>query len=300
MQEPSDTPASRTEATFEDLLALVRRLLGPQGCAWDRAQTPQSLLPYLIEEAYEVREAVLAGDDPGLRGELGDLALHVAFQSLLAEERGAFAPADVFRDILDKMARRHPHVFGTGAGAGSPPAAAAGDPAVEAPDGAPAEPLPWEEMKRRERAGPSGKARTLDGVPAALPALLRAQRIQERAAGVGFDWPDARGPLRKVKEELEEVERHVPGEHGGDGAGPGPAGRSPAGLREEVGDLLFAVVNLARLCGLSAEETLDLATAKFRRRFERVEDLAAERGLDVGSAGLERLDALWDEVKREG
>lgn len=256
--------------TFDDLLDIVRRLLGEQGCEWDRAQTPTSLLPYLVEEAYEVREAVLSGEERNLAEELGDLALHVAFQCVLAETRGAFAPGDVFGGIVEKMVRRHPHVFEKdGAQARAEP--------VSAPD--------WERLKRRDRAGTAGGG-TLDGLPRALPALHGAQRLQERAAGVGFDWPAAAGALSKVREELEEVARHL-----GDAPAAAPA------LEEELGDLLFAGVNLARKAGFSAEEALERANAKFRRRFEHLEELAADRGLELGSAGLEELDALWDVVK---
>jgi MazG family protein len=267
------TDPDTAPATFEDLLTLLRRLLADDGCPWDRAQTPRSLLPYLLEEAYEVREAVLGGDDAGLLGELGDLALHVAFQAVLAERRGAFAPAQVFERILEKMVRRHPHVFGEAAGGTQ----ASG----------PLDPVPWEELKRRERSAPGEPARLLQGIPRALPALLKAQRLQERAASVGFDWPDVLGALAKLREELAEVSAQLD--------------RSPPdapALEEELGDLLFAVVNVARKARLVAEDALERANAKFRRRFERVEDLAAERGLDVASAGLAALDALWEEVKR--
>jgi MazG family protein len=266
---------------FEDLLAVVRALIGPDGCPWDRAQTPRSLLPYLIEEAYEVREAVLSGDDAELAGELGDLALHVAFQALLAERRGAFVADDVFRRIVDKMVRRHAHVFERGS-----------DQPIEAPT------LPeWEAAKLRERAGRPG--RTLDGLPAALPALHKAQRLQDRAAGVGFDWPDADGPLTKVREELEEVVQHLGARAPLPAASSDPRPAAAGGaLEDELGDLLFAVVNLARKLDVSAEEALDRSAAKFRRRFERVEDLAAARGIEVRVAELEVLDALWDEAKR--
>ncbi|HEY7530210.1 MAG TPA: nucleoside triphosphate pyrophosphohydrolase [Gemmatimonadota bacterium] len=280
-------------ATFDDLLRVMRTLLGEGGCEWDRAQTSASLLPYLLEEAYEVREAVLAGDDPALVEELGDLALQIAFQSLLAEGRGAFRPADVFEAIVRKMVRRHPHVFVGGASEAA--RASTGGPASPGPDahaGATTStragaPLPWEELKRRERQADGragGRASLMEGIPVALPALLKAQRVQERAAGVGFDWDDVRGPLEKVREEIGEVEDRL--DAGGDQ------------LAEEIGDLLFAVVNLARRAGIPSEDALDRATAKFRRRFERLEELAAGRDIDLAAAGLARLDALWDEVKR--
>jgi MazG family protein len=265
-----DSP--RKPATFDDLLDLVRRLLSDEGCPWDRAQTPVSLLPYLMEEAYEAREAALAGDDHALAGELGDLALHVAFQTVLAERRGAFDAGGVFARILDKMVRRHPHVFGETAGGGQPEFG----------------PVQWEELKRRERSAAGGSGGLLEGVPRALPALLKSQRLQERAASVGFDWPAVSGALTKLREELAELAAEL--------------ARSPVAMRaleEELGDLLFAAVNVSRKAGIAAEDALERANAKFRRRFERVETLAAERGLDVATAGLESLDALWEEAKRE-
>lgn len=308
------------KATFDDLLALVRRLLGEGGCEWDRAQTPRSLLPYLIEEAYELREAVLSGEEARVTEELGDLALHVAFQSVLAEERGAFDGEEVLGAIIQKMVRRHPHLFGELADDSAGPAAAAGGSrggAASTP--AAVAPPPWEELKRkdRSRAG-GGTLRLLEGLPLALPALLKAQRMQERAAGVGFDWPDAAGALQKVHEELEELASQLetapagsaPPEESGSArpedsrsARPEEPASAPPGepgsnaLEEEVGDLLFAVVNVARWSGISAEAALEAASAKFKRRFESVERLAVERGMDVASAGLEKLDALWDEVK---
>ena len=265
------------DSTFEDLLAVVRRLRAENGCPWDRAQTPRSLLPYLIEEAYEVREAVLADDDRELAGELGDLALHVAFQVALAEERGVFGGRDVFARILDKMVRRHPHVFG--------PSGAENVPGIQPPQ-LDVRPPAWEQMKRSERAARDGAARLLDGIPLALPALLKAQRIQERVAEVEFDWPDVTGALDKLREEVEETASQLAGD----------AADADA-LAEELGDLLFAAVNVARKAGVVAEDALELANAKFRRRFDAVEALARERGIDLASAGLETLDGLWEDVK---
>jgi uncharacterized protein YabN with tetrapyrrole methylase and pyrophosphatase domain len=272
-----------------------------------------------MEEAYEVREAVLEGDDAELARELGDLALHVAFQSVLAEERGAFDAKSVFRAVLEKMVRRHPHVFGPGATwpvvaplpldgpAGAAPHA--GTPGAEGVDGpdvgacAPADrasgtaaapapaagdvPLQWEEIKRRERSGQTAPGRLLEGIPRALPALLAAQRVQERVASVGFDWPDVAGALGKLREEVDELSREL-----------SCASADHARVAAEMGDVLFAAVNVARKAGLVAEDALTRATARFRGRFEAVEDRAAERGLDLATAGLEALDALWEETKR--
>jgi len=243
-------------------------------CAWDRAQTRETLRPYLVEEVLEVDQALGDGDPVKLRDEMGDFLLHLAWQLVLAEEFGEFTADEVATDLVTKMQRRHPHLFDLG----------------------PAE--PWERLKRRER--PRG---TLDGLPPTLPPLLMAFRLQERAASVGFDWDDVRGPLAKVREELKEVEEELPtaGEPGSGTAGQYTEHRPPAvageDLIEEIGDLLFAVVNLSRKAGVAPGNALDRANRKFTRRFQQVERLAAERGVDLHTAGLARLDELWDEVK---
>ena len=245
-------------------LGLVRELR--QRCPWDRAQTPQTLRPYLVEEALELDHAIQTDDPEAMRDELGDLLLHLAFQIVIAEERSQFNAEVVTRTLEEKMWRRHPHVFGEG-GRGS-----SGDHAG------------WELTKRREpRAG--GKRGTLAGLPATLPPMLMAYRLQERAAGIGFDWPDAKGPMAKVKEEISELEKEQ------------RAG-SREQIDEEIGDLLFAAVNLARKLGIEPGQALERANAKFTNRFEKVEKLAEERGLEMGRASLEELDTLWDEVKR--
>lgn len=254
--------------SLDDTLALMRDLR--RRCEWDAAQTHESLRPYLLEEAHELDEAIRLGDDRLMREELGDLLLQVLFHSVLAEERRAFTLPDVAEGLITKMKARHPHLYG--------------DSARE----------PWERMKSKQR-------RTIgDGLPSALPGLHRAHRLQDRAAGVGFDWPDVTGPAAKVEEELEEVrtelrESPLP-----------PSSNAPPvfderhyRLEAELGDLLFAVVNLCRKAGVHASIALDKANAKFERRFKRMEQLAAERNIDVRSAGLEQLDALWDQAKRE-
>lgn len=243
----------QAKATLEDTLALMRDLRAR--CDWDAAQTHQSLRPYLIEEAHEVDDALRAGDDAALKGELGDLLLQVVFHAVIAEERGAFDLHDVAGALVDKMKRRHPHLYGDG------------------------EKVPWERQKARTRTS------IADGLPVDLPALHRAQRLQDRAAGVGFDWDDVAGPLAKVREEVDEVAAEL---------GTGDADR----IESELGDLLFAVVNLCRKAGAHGAVALDRANMKFVRRFEAVERLAAARGLVVGEASLAALDALWDEVKR--
>ena len=242
-------------------------------CPWDRAQTRETLRPYLVEEVLELDHALGEGDPDEIRGELSDLLLHLAFQLVIAEERGEFTSDQVAVDLEGKMRRRHPHLFDLG------------------------EAEPWERIKRRERRG-----RTLAGLVPTLPPLLRAYRLQERAAAVGFDWPDVNGPLRKLREELAEVEQElIPGrvapapDRAADPNTPRPA--PPDRLVDEIGDLLFTVVNLARKAGVQPGPALDRANRKFRDRFEQVEALAAERGVDLGSAGLERLDRMWDEVK---
>jgi MazG family protein len=248
---PGDTALARALALVRDLRAR---------CPWDRAQTRDTLRPYLVEEALELDQALRRGEPDAVRDELGDLLLHLAFQIVVGEERGEFDAATVTRALEEKMWRRHPHLFGSSS----------------TPDE-----QGWERIKREERGAGSG---TLRGLPPSLPPLLMALRLQERAAGVGFDWPDATGPMQKVKEEIAELERET---------GTGQRDR----LEDELGDLLFAVVNLARKLAIDPRAALERANDKFTRRFEAVERLAEQRGLDLGRAGLADLDRLWDEVK---
>ena len=283
---PGDELVGRT-------LALVRHLRAR--CPWDAEQTPRSLRPYLLEEAHETADAVLAGDDEALVGELGDLLLNVAFQVVLAEERGAFDGPEVVRRLEDKMRTRHPHVYGD---ADAPP--------------------DWEELKARERSGGGGAGDATDsplaGVPGDLEPLSRSLRVQQRAAAVGFDWPDASGALDKLAEEIREL-RRLPAGPTDRPPGSGPADRppdpparspSPGGtvpdpaLEEEVGDLLFAAVNVARLCGVHPSGALARATRKFEARFAELARRARDRSLDLEEATLEEMEALWREVKRQG
>ena len=255
------------KSTLEDTLALMRDLRAR--CEWDANQTHDSLRPYLIEEAHELDEAIRDGDDRHMREELGDVLLQVLFHSVIAEERGAFDIGDVAAGLIAKMHRRHPHLYEGG------------------------ERQPWEQMKARRRTS------IAEGLPANLPSLHRAHRLQDRAAGVGFDWPDVDGPAAKVDEEMSEVRAQLR-DH--------PIERTPQGapihderhaaLESELGDLLFAVVNLCRKAGVHASLALDRANEKFTRRFGEVERIAVDRGLVVGEASLEELDALWDEVKK--
>lgn len=226
-------------------------------------------------------DAIVAGDEPGLAGELGDLLLNVAFQIVLGEERAAFDAPTVVERLEAKMRARHPHIYGD---------------AEEAPD--------WEELKARERAAaraaaeaPSGDP--FHGIPAGLEPLGRALRVQDRMAALGFDWPDISGPLSKVREETEEVAARLQGARASGDSPELPEGRDAPdpGLLEEIGDLLFAAVNLARRAGVHPSDALLRATRKFERRSRRIRGLAAERGLDWEGASLEELDALWDETK---
>lgn len=237
-------------------LELVRFLR--QNCPWDAAQTPQSLIPYLLEESHETADAITSGNEANLESELGDLLLNIAFQIVLAEERGAFTAESVVEHLEAKMRRRHPHLYGDGP------------------------PVPWEELKARERA--ESKDTVLSGLAKGLDPLSKAHRIQERVSSVGFDWADTKGAFEKVAEELEEVREAL-------------AAEPSEALEEELGDLLFSVVNLTRLAGKHSLQALQRANTKFTGRFEALEALAAERGVELGVASLEELDALWDEVK---
>src|SRR5882724_2254458 len=264
-QQPSERSA-HGDVSLARALALVRDLRAR--CPWDHAQTRDTLRPYLVEEALELDQALKHGEPTELRDELGDLLLHLAFQIVIGEERREFDAATVTRALEEKMWRRHPHLFGD----------------AKTPDHE-----GWERVKQTERGAGSG---TLRGLPPALPPLLMAYRLQERAAGVGFDWPDAKGPMEKVKEEIGELEREtlkdsltVAG-HG-----------TRETIEDEIGDLLFAVVNLARKLAIDPRAALERANDKFRRRFEAVEQLARERGIQIGRAALDELDRLWDEVK---
>ena len=248
------------KAGLSEALELMKDLR--RRCDWDAAQTHESLRPYLIEEAYEVDDAIRAGNDAQLREELGDLLLQVLFHSVVAEERHAFDFGDVAEGFLEKMKSRHPHLYEGG------------------------ERQSWEGMKAKSRAS------LVDGLPVDLPALHRAFRLQDRAAGVGFDWPDAAGPAAKVEEELAEVRAEIAvGAHVAGHGVPDPA------LEEELGDLLFSVVNLCRKLGVHPSNALDKANTKFAGRFTDVETLAKSRGIEVQTAGLEVLDGLWNEAK---
>jgi MazG family protein len=254
-------------ALFERLLAIMVTLRGPGGCPWDREQTPASLKAYLLEEAHEVLEAIDSSVPADLEEELGDLLFQVVFHAELAAEQGLFTMREVLERLVAKMVGRHPHVFG--------------DARVATAGAALAQ---WEAIKQRE-AGDAGRRRSvLDGVPRALPALLRAQRIQSKAARVRFDWPDAVSAWDKVDEELGEVRRAL-------------AGGDRARLREELGDMLFSLVNVARLADLDAEEALRGAVEKFRRRFTEMEADLIARGISFGTVSQAELEGAWEAVK---
>lgn len=250
-----------TTYTFDDLVRVMARLRGPDGCPWDRAQTPRSLRPYLLEEAYEALEAIDRAHPAALREELGDLLLQVVFHAQMAEEAGGFATADVVDGLVRKLIDRHPHVFG--------PARLADAEAVLAH---------WEEAKQARRGS------RFEGIPEALPALARAQKVQERVAATGFQWPDARAAVAKVRDELAELEA----------AGEGGAAEE---IADELGDAFFTLINVANFHGVDAEQAVRDATRKFLERFGRVQALADASGRPLGEYSLEELLALWAQNK---
>lgn len=253
---------------IDELTEVVARLRGDNGCPWDRAQTPSSLRPYVLEEAYEALDALDRGDDADLRKELGDLLFQIVLLARMAEERGAFTLRDVVAGVTRKMIDRHPHVF---------------DPDYEGDGSNEGDVSRWEARKAEAR----GLGRSaLEGVPLAIPALLRAHRISEKASQVGFDWPDAAGARAKVGEELGELDQAM------------AAGDAEA-TAEEFGDLLFAAVNLGRFLPVGAEEALREATGKFERRFRAVERRAAGQGRFLHQLDADALEALWVATKAE-
>lgn len=259
---------------LEGMRDLMDRLLGPDGCPWDRAQTLETLRPYLLEEAHEVLEALESADPEDHRRELGDLLFQIVFQAALREREQKFDLDGVVEAIRSKMIRRHPHVFGPG---GAAPTLTPEQ--VEAK---------WAQIKEAERQAraPAGAVvpNPLAGVPQALPALQRAWRLQNKAASVGFDWPDLDGPRAKVREEWAELEEAI-------------ASGDQGAIEEEFGDLLFVLVRLGTKLGLEAEAALRKTNHKFERRFAHVMRRCHEQGIDPEHAGLERLDEFWDEAK---
>ncbi len=257
MQKPAPQPIDR-------LLAIMARLRDPQdGCEWDRAQTFATIAPYTIEEAYEVADAIERNDLDELKSELGDLLLQVVFHSRMAEEAGLFTFDDVAQSISDKLEARHPHIFGDEDGKQR------------------SQTERWETLKAREREQ-SGATSALDGIAHALPALMRAEKIQKRVARVGFDWPDVQGPIDKLNEELDEL---------------AAANTNDARILE-AGDVLFAAVNIVRAYGISPEHALKATNAKFEKRFRQMENMASSRGLSIADMTIDEMEALWVEAKR--
>jgi MazG family protein len=266
---------SDDERGIDRLLAVMRRLRDPErGCPWDVEQTFATIAPYTIEEAYEVADAIRRKDWGDLKGELGDLLLQVVYHARMAEEEGRFDFESVAHGIADKMILRHPHVFGD-----------------ETVEGSAALRAIWEERKADERAAKAerggGDASLMADVPLAFPALTRALKLQKRAARVGFDWGAAAPVIAKLREELDELEAAL------------AQGASPLAAEEELGDLLFTLVNLARHLRFDPEAALRATNAKFERRFRRIEAAAASTGRPVGSLGLDELEALWAQAKAE-
>ncbi len=256
-------------ALFEKLLDIMDRLRGPDGCPWDREQTRTSLKAYLVEEMYEVLEAIEAEDSRALEEELGDLLFQVVFHAQLARELGEFTMADLLLRLCNKMVSRHPHVFGEAS------VRTAGEALTQ-----------WEVIKQREAEQAGLRRSVIDGVPRALPSLLRAQRLQTKAARAHFDWPDAAAAWEKVNEEVAEAARAL-------------AGSDRDRIRDELGDVLFSVVNAARLSGIDAEEALGGAIEKFRRRFTEMEADLIAQGKSVGGVSKDELERSWQAAKAQ-
>jgi len=258
---------TRACEAIERLLGIMDRLRGPGGCPWDREQTLRSLRPYVLEETYEVLEAIDAGDSREHCEELGDLLLQIVFQAQLAKEEGRFDFADVAQAISNKLVSRHPHVFG--------------DADVKDAEGVLRQ---WAALKREEKKAKGRGESVLEGVPKEMPALARADRLTEKASRIGFDWPDPAGARAKVDEELRELDEAI-------------ATGDRDALEHEIGDVLFAVANLSRKLGLPPEEALRGSVSRFIARFEHIERELARRGVAHGGATLTEMDALWNEAK---
>lgn len=256
---------------MQRLLELMIRLRDPErGCPWDKEQTFATIAPYTLEEAYEVADAIERADTSALKEELGDLLFQVVFHARIAEEQGNFAFDDVVQGICDKMESRHPHVFGT-----------------ERIDTTEQQTIAWEEHKKRERAAKqSARGSVLDNVPVALPSLIRAAKLGKRAASVGFEWPDVQGALDKAEEELHEARAAI------------AAGISQTDIEDELGDLLFCLVNICRHMQVDPETALRRTNLKFERRFKHVETRMREQGRELTQATLAEMDGYWDEAKQ--
>ncbi len=249
---------------FEELIEIMAALRGPNGCPWDKEQDHESLKPYILEEAYEVLETIDNKDFKSLKEELGDLLLQTVFHAQVAKENGHFDINDVLETLSNKLVSRHPHVFG--------------DVQINSSKD---QIVHWEKLKRKE-----GKKSAIDGVPKNAPALLRAQRIQQKAATVGFDWDERSQVLEKINEEINELESEI-------------QNKDEAGIEEEFGDVLFALVNYARFVHVNAEDALRKSTDKFSQRFKKVEAHLHSQGKTMPESNLEELDAVWNKIKKE-
>ncbi len=267
------------ETPFERLVEIMRVLRSPDGCPWDREQTPESLRPFVLEEAYEVVDAIDSGNRERLMAEIGDLIFEGVFLAQLCAEDGDFTVEDALHTVNEKLVRRHPHVFGPGGSASDQPAAGrtSSEQVVEQ----------WERIKARERTESGEPPRTLGDIPRALPGLLRAFQMGKRAASAGFDWPTAAGVVDKIEEEVAEV-RHA------------LARADDRHIEEEVGDLLFAIANLSRKLGVEPEGALRRANDKFSTRFDQLEARARARGRSLNQEGLEELEREWTRIKESG
>jgi MazG family protein len=271
---------SRTSLAVDRLVAIMARLRGPDGCPWDREQTLETLRPYVLEETYEVLEALDDGDPEAHREELGDLLLQIVFQARIAEEEGRFDLAGVADAISEKLLSRHPHVFGPGA------RSAEDRPGPDAPEARDADAVlrQWASLKKKENEAKGRGRSVLEGVPRELPALARAERLTEKASRVGFDWPDAAGARAKVAEEIAELDEAI-------------ASGDQEHIEDELGDVLFAVANLARKLGVPPEEALRGTLGRFIDRFHYIEDALERQGRPHGTATLAEMDRLWEEAK---
>lgn len=254
--------------TLESLTAIMEKLRSDQGCPWDREQTHQSLTRYLIEEAYEVIDAIEQQDPQALAEELGDVLLQIVFHAKIASENGQFTMDDVLKAVCEKMIRRHPHVFA--------------DTEINSVEDVLSN---WEAIKKREKANQDRKS-LLDGIPKHLPALLRAEKIQSKAAKVGFDWNDISGTIAKLEEEIEEFKQAVAAANHGD-------------MEAEIGDLFFSLVNVCRFLNINPERALNLTTNKFIRRFQYMEKQAALNNRELNTMSLAEMDQLWETAKKD-
>jgi MazG family protein len=264
-------PQSGAGEAFQELVDIMARLRGPGGCPWDHEQTIESLRGFVLEETYEVLEAIDRRDHDGLKGEIGDLLFEGVFLAQIENDEGHFNVTDSLKHITAKLIRRHPHVFADTTGVTTP------DAVVEQ----------WEQIKSREQEGKGEKKALLAGVPKAMPSLARANEISTRVAAVGFEWAHATDVLLKIEEEVAELRAAALHE-------------TPERAEEEMGDLLFSISNLARKMGIEAESALRKANDKFTKRFTALEAVFEERGRSIHDATLEEMEAVWNEVKREG